>query len=166
MDQRNTLVEPRSWLDSLGTTVSIACAIQCAFFPLLISILPLVGLSFLAGDGIEKVFLVTSITIALASFYSGVRYHKHLHIFLFLVGGVALIFTGRVWVDVNFEVPFVVSGTSVLAAGHFLNRRLCRLCATCADHLEKKNEAPCEPVGRHRRFWSSRRHANDRRERS
>jgi hypothetical protein len=117
------------------------------------------GLSFLAGDGVEKVFLVTSITLALGSFYSGVRYHKHLYIFLFLVSGMALIVTGRVWVDASFEIPFVVSGTSVLAAGHLLNRRLCRLCATCAEHQGRKFEASCTPAGRHRRFWSSHRRA-------
>jgi MerC mercury resistance protein len=123
-------------LDSFGTTISIACAIQCILFPLLIGVLPLVGLSFLAGDGVEKIFLLTSITLALASFYFGARYHKHLYILLFLVGGMALIVTGRVWVDTNFEIPFVVSGTLILAAGHVLNRRLCRLCATCTEHQE------------------------------
>ena len=152
MDPKNSFVVPRSWLDSLGTTVSIACAIQCTLFPLLVSILPLVGLSFLTGDGVEKVFLVTSITLALASCYFGARYHKHLYIFLFLAGGMALIVTGRVWIDANFETPFVVSGTSVLAAGHLLNRRLCRLCATCAEHQEKKITALSEPAGQHSRL--------------
>jgi hypothetical protein len=141
MDKENSLAAPRSWLDSLGTTVSITCAIQCVLFPLLINFLPLLGLSFLAGDGVEKLFIVTSIALAIASFYSGARYHKKLHIFLFLIGGVALIFTGRAWVDVNFEVPFVVSGTSVLAVGHLLNRRLCRLCGACAEHQAKNFKA-------------------------
>jgi hypothetical protein len=141
MDNKDSLAAPRSWLDSLGTTVSIACAIQCVLFPLLVSILPLLGLSFLAGDGVEKVFIVTSIALAIASFYSGARYHKNLHIFLFLIGGVTLIFVGRLWVHMNFEVPFVVSGTSVLAAGHLLNRRLCRLCSTCAEHQAKNFRA-------------------------
>jgi hypothetical protein len=83
MNQKNSFVAPRFWLASVGTTVSIACAIQCTFFPLLIGILPLLGLSFLVGDDIEKVFLVTFITLALASFYFGARYHKtSLHLFV------------------------------------------------------------------------------------
>ena len=58
MDEKVSLAGPRTWMDSLGTTVSIACAIQCTLFPLLISVIPLLGLGFLAGDGVEKVFIV------------------------------------------------------------------------------------------------------------
>jgi len=50
MAEKNIAVAPRAWLDSLGTTVSIACAIQCSLFPLLIGVLPLLGLGFLLGD--------------------------------------------------------------------------------------------------------------------
>ena len=49
MDKNDSIVA-RAWLwiDSLGTTtVSIACAIQCSVFPLLIGVLPLLGLGFL-----------------------------------------------------------------------------------------------------------------------
>jgi hypothetical protein len=98
---------------------------------LLIGVLPLVGLGFLAGDGVEKVFLVTSVILAVGSLSWGFRRHKNLYVFLFLIGGLLLIFTGRVWVDANSEISFVVSGTLVLAAGHLLNRRLCQLCVVC-----------------------------------
>ena len=131
MDEKVSLVAPQSWVDSLGASVSIACAIQCTLFPMLIGVLPLLGLGFLAGDGVEKGFLVTSIVLAVGSFSWGFRHHKNLYVFLFLVGGLLLIFTGRVWVDENSEISFVVSGALVLAAGHFLNRRLCRLCVVC-----------------------------------
>jgi MerC mercury resistance protein len=131
MSDRNSIVAPSSWMDSLGTTVSIACAIQCTFFPLLIAVLPLVGLGFLAGDGIEKIFIVASVILAASGFSWGVRHHRRFYIFLFLICGLSLIFTGRIWVPDRFEIPFVVSGTMVLAAGHVLNRRLCRLCNAC-----------------------------------
>jgi hypothetical protein len=131
VDERISVEASQSWVDSLGASVSIACAIQCTLFPLLISVLPLVGLGFLTGDGIEKVFLVTSIILAVGSFSWGFRHHKNVYIFLFLIGGLLLILTGRVWVDTNSEISFVVSGTLVFAAGHFLNRRLCQLCVVC-----------------------------------
>ena len=57
MDKNVSALAPRSWVDSLGTTVSIACAIQCLVFPLLISVLPLLGLGFLLGDSVEKRYL-------------------------------------------------------------------------------------------------------------
>ena len=134
MVEKNISSAPRAWLDSLGTTVSIACAVQCTVFPLLVGVLPLLGLGFLLGDGLEKIFIATSIILAVSSFSRGFRYHRRFHIFLFLVTAAALIVTGRFWVDAHYEIPFVVSGTLVLAAGHFLNRRLCRLCADCGSH--------------------------------
>lgn len=139
MDEKVSLARPRTWMDSLGTTVSIACAIQCTLFPLLISVLPLLGLGFLAGDGIEKVFIATSIVLAAGSFSWGFRYHRRFYIFLFLVSGLALILTGRVWVADGFEIPVVVSGTLVLTSGHLLNRRLCRLCVACEHRDEQKS---------------------------
>jgi hypothetical protein len=131
VDEKASLVAPQSWVDSLGASVSIACAIQCTLFPLLIGVLPLVGLGFLTGDGVEKVFLASSMILAVAGFSWGFRHHKNLYIFLFLIGGLLLIVTGRVWVDENSEILFVVSGTLVIAGGHLLNRRLCRLCVVC-----------------------------------
>ncbi|HEY7558687.1 MAG TPA: MerC domain-containing protein [Candidatus Binatia bacterium] len=121
----------QSRVDSLGAGVSIACAIQCALFPLLIGVLPLIGLGLLAQDGVETVFLATSIVLALGSFSWGFLQHRQLYIFLFLIGGLTLIFIGRAWVDEGSENSFVVPGMLVLAAGHVLNRRLCRLCIAC-----------------------------------
>lgn len=134
MEEKVLAVAPRAWIDVLSTTISIACAIQCSIFPLLVSILPLLGLGFLLGDGVEKFFLVTSIVLAVSSFIWGFRYHRRFYVFLFLVSAAALIMAGRLWADAQFEIPLVVCGALVLAAGHFLNRRLCRLCATCAAH--------------------------------
>ena len=142
MDEKVFLAQPRTWMDSLGTTVSIACAIQCTLFPLLISVLPMVGLGFLAGDGIEKAFIATSIVLAAASFSSGFRHHRRFYVFLFLISGLALIFTGRVWVADGFEIPVVVSGTLVLTSGHLLNRRLCRLCVACEHRDTRQPAAP------------------------
>jgi MerC mercury resistance protein len=138
VDEKASLVTPPSWVDSLGASVSIACAIQCTLIPLLIGVLPLVGLGFLTGDGVETILLVTSITLAVGSFSWGFRHHKSLYVFLFLIGGLLLIFTGRVWVGENSQIPFVVPGMLVLAAGHLLNRRLCQLCIAC--EASEKNQ--------------------------
>jgi MerC mercury resistance protein len=148
MDEKVSPAGPRTWMDSLGTTVSIACAIQCTIFPLLIGLLPLVGLGFLAGDGIEQFFIVTSIVLAAGSFSWGFRHHRCYHIFLFLVSGLALIFTGRVWVADGFEIPVVVSGTLVLTSGHLLNRRLCRLCIACEHQEQPEYKVPYDSFPR------------------
>jgi hypothetical protein len=137
MEEKVLAVAPHPWIDVLGTTVSIACAIQCSIFPLLVSVLPLLGLGFLLGESVEKFFLATSSVLAVSSFIWGFRYHRRFYVFLFLVSAAALIIAGRLWVDERYEIPLVVSGALVLAAGHFLNRSLCRLCAKCSVHRTK-----------------------------
>ena len=134
MDKNVSTVASRSWVDSLGTTVSIACAIQCSVFPLLIGVLPLFGLGFLLGGGVEKIFVMTSILIAVSSFSWGFRYHRRFYVFIFLASAQALIAAGRLWVDETYEIPIVIPGTLLLAVGHFLNRRLCHLCTECRSH--------------------------------
>jgi hypothetical protein len=138
MNEKNPPLAAHSWLDAFGTSVSIACAIQCTVFPLMIGVLPLLGLGFLAGDGMEKGFLGTSVVLAVSSFSWGFRYHRQFYIFLFLISGLALIFFGRVWVQESSEILFVVSGALVLAIGHLLNRRLCRLCTDCTVHEDTR----------------------------
>jgi hypothetical protein len=99
MEEKVLAVAPRPWIDVLGTTVSIACAIQCSIFPLLVSVLPLLGLGFLLGESVERFFLATSIILAVSSFIWGFRYHRRFYVFLFLVSAAALIIAGRLWVD-------------------------------------------------------------------
>ena len=141
MEEKVLAVAPRPWIDVLGTTVSIACAIQCSIFPLLVSVLPLLGLGFLLGESVERFFLATSSVLAVSSFIWGFRYHRRFHVFLFLVSAAALIIAGRLCVDERYEIPFVVSGSLILTAGHFLNRRLCRLCAECGENRQMREHA-------------------------
>ena len=140
MNDTASQVVHRSWLDAVGTTVSVACAMQCSLFPLFVTVLPLMGLGFLPGDDLERVFLVTSFVLAVSSFGSGFRAHRRFHIFVLLLSAALLIVTGRLWVDASYEAPLVVSGTLILAAGHLMNRRLCRLCAACS--LQRSSEDP------------------------
>jgi hypothetical protein len=140
MGRNVSAMASRSWIDTLGATVSIACAIQCSIFPLLVGILPLLGLGFLVGDSVEQFFVGISIILGLSSFTWGFRYHRRFHIFVFLISALALISAGHFWAGDRYETPIVVSGTLVLATGHFLNRRMCRLCKECAQEHESTAE--------------------------
>jgi hypothetical protein len=140
MDENASQAVRRSWLDAAGTTVSVACAIQCVLFPLvisvlpfplLVSVLPFLNLDFLVGGGLEKAVLATAIVLAVGSFSWGFRFHRRFYVFLFLILALGLIFAGRVWLENRYQIPFVVSGALILAAGHIFNRRLCRLCLAC-----------------------------------
>lgn len=145
MDEKLHAVVRHPWVDSLGTMIAVACAIQCAALPVLISLLPFQSLvtllSFmgpwlLLSGGLEKFLLVTAGALAVGSFSWGFRSHRRFYIFLFLVAAAGLVLIGRVWANNWHQIPFVVAGSLVLAVGHVLNRRLCRLCAACTGHAE------------------------------
>jgi hypothetical protein len=130
----------RPWLDSLGATVSITCALQCAAipllisvlpFPLLASVLPFVPAALLPRSGFDRIALAVSIALAVGSFSWGFRWHRRVYIFAFLLAALAVIGAGWLWVVSRYQFLFVVAGALTLAAGHLLNRRLCRRCRFC-----------------------------------
>ncbi len=140
MGEKSSLVANRSWPDSMGATVSYACAIQCSVFPLLIGVLPPLGLGFLPDPQIESIFLVAAVVLGISSFAAGFRAHRRLYIFLFLAGALVLIYGGRKSVDESLELPMVVFASLVLATGHFVNRRLCHHCTECDLHRQDERD--------------------------
>lgn len=157
MNDKMGAAGPRSWLDSLGATVSVACAVQCALFPLLISVLPFsvlasvlpfLGPRLFLGDGLEKALLVIAGGVAIAAFSWGLLRHRRAYVLWLLVSAFGLIFAGRAWVENPYQIPLIVSGSLLLAAGHILNSRLCRSCVNChAPRHEKPAANPAVLTG-------------------
>ena len=140
MDDSVSVGARHTWIDSLGATVSLVCALQCVAlplllatlpFPLLVSSLPFLRPGILMGSYIDQYFIVTGTLLAAGSFAWGVRLHRRYYVFLFLVVALGLLYGSKVWVDNRTQVFWVVSGALILAAGHLVNRRLCRLCRPC-----------------------------------
>lgn len=151
MNDRVLAAGPRSWLDSLGAAVSIGCAVQCALFPVLVSVLPFpllasvmpyLGPGLLLGGSLETFLLVTAVALAVGSFTWGFRFHGRFYVFLFLISAVASIFIGRMWVARHYQVPFIILGSSILATGHFFNYRLCRRCLACCASVRHATPNP------------------------
>ena len=112
-------------LDLLGAAASFLCAIHCATMPLIIGLLPLAGLSFLAGESAEWLFTLCSLTIGFFSFWPSYL-HKHkklLPLSLLLVGACFLV-AARLWFeDAPFlEISFAVLGALLLISAHLINR--------------------------------------------
>ena len=119
MDKNDYVLAPRSWVDSLGTTVSIACAIQCSVFPLLIGVLPLLGLGFLLGDGVEKDICHDFNPYSGQQLQLGIPIPSSFLRFYFSHLRPGVDRPGHFWVDEPYEIPIVISGTLLLSAGHF-----------------------------------------------
>jgi ABC-type Mn2+/Zn2+ transport system ATPase subunit len=121
------------WVDQLGAGLSLACAAHCMATPLLLSLLPFVGLGFLADESVETLLLGTSLVLAVGSLCWGFRIHHQRRTLLLLGAALLLIVGGRLSSEETTEVVSVVLGAGLLACGHLLNRHLCKTCLQCQD---------------------------------
>jgi len=119
----------RSKLDSVGMTASVLCAIHCAIVPFLITILPLIGLGFLANPLVEWSMIVFALFIGVYAI--GLSYihthHKPLPVLL-LVGGFSIIIIGHLLVSGWHEALVVPVGGLMIATAHFFNFRYSNSC--------------------------------------
>jgi hypothetical protein len=120
------------WVDAMGASISLGCALHCAAIPFLFSVLPLIGLGFLLDDTFEKILLALSVVLALVSLSLGYRLHRRWSGFLILASGLSLIVIGRTFVPHEYEIPFVAIGAVFLAGAHIRNRYLCLRCHDCS----------------------------------
>ncbi|MBO0861876.1 MAG: MerC domain-containing protein [Chloracidobacterium sp.] len=121
-------------LDRLGAAASLACAAHCAAMPLLIGLLPLVGLSFLAENQVEWALAGLSIGIgSLSLIPSYARKHRRRRPLLLFAFGAGLIIAVRLLADdgLRLEAPAQAIGAILIALAHIVNHQLCRSCAAC-----------------------------------
>ncbi|HEY0245319.1 MAG TPA: MerC domain-containing protein [Mucilaginibacter sp.] len=128
-----------SKLDRIGMTASTICAIHCAAVPLLITSLPLMGLSFLANPllewsmiGLAFVIGVSSISI---SYFS--KHHRPLPLCLLIIGFVIILF-GHAFIHNWLEMIIVPAGGLCIAYAHFINYKFAGMCNTLHQNIKKQ----------------------------
>jgi hypothetical protein len=113
--------------DRFGATASFVCALHCAALPLLLAVLPALGLGFLADHAFERGFIAFASVLALSSLAFGFRRHRRFRAFWFLVPGVTLLVAGIV-VDIDgrplVHALLVSLGGMLVALSHVTNLRL------------------------------------------
>ena len=124
---------PLAILDSIGGTISFACAVHCLLLPFIVTLLPLLGLTFLAHSVFEVFMISLSLTLATASFCWGSRVHGEWKTILFVAAAAVLFFFGHE-ASGAYHWTFMGIGGLALASGHYLNHRLCQTCTSCDDH--------------------------------
>ena len=117
--------------DTTGACLSVACAIHCLAMPLLVAVLPLLGLGFLATERAELFLISGAIALAVGSLAWGVRLHRSWRALLILIVALVFIATARTAVEGAFEVVFYSIGGVLLASAHLVNRHLCKTCPVC-----------------------------------
>ena len=118
----------RKQLDRFGSTASVLCAVHCALLPIIISVLPAMGLSALAWGGFEWAFICFATLLGLFSLWLGYKRHRVYRALLFLIPGLALVWAGVLMPsihDSNVLHAVVMSiGGTLIAVAHLVNLRL------------------------------------------
>jgi predicted membrane channel-forming protein YqfA (hemolysin III family) len=123
-----------SQMDRLGARVSFLCAVHCAIVPFAATILPLLGLGFLADARIERIVVSVSIALACMSVCWGIRIHRQRRVVILFGAALFLITAGRGYAkDDRVELAMVVPGAALFVCAHRLNLYLCRKCRRCAN---------------------------------
>lgn len=124
--------EPKeAWLDRLGVTASVGCAIHCfligVFFLLFPGIFEATNhfghFHFLETDWVHLAMAALVFPVALYSIGRGYRLHKHKSTLIFGSIGLALIAGGLLAHPHPMETLLTMLGGLSLALAHFLNLR-------------------------------------------
>lgn len=118
----------RRLLDRLGAYGSLACAAHCALLPVVIALLPSLGLASLASDTFERGFVVFATLLGLFSVVWGYRRHRAVRALGLLVPGLALLWTGALYPPLHESLlshaVAMTTGGTLVALAHVANLRL------------------------------------------
>ena len=119
---------PSALLDRIGATGSLVCAVHCAALPLLIALLPSLGIATWLGDGFERGFVVFASLFGLAILAWSYRRHRTLRALALLLPGLATLWTAVLFPPLHHAlVPHAVAmtfGGTLVGLAHLANLRL------------------------------------------
>ena len=118
----------RRLLDRIGATGSIVCALHCALLPVVIAVLPSLGIAAWLGDGFEQAFVLFATLLGLFSVVWGYRRHGAIRALGLLVPGLAVLWAGVLYAPLHHAlVPHAVAmtlGGTLVGLAHVANLRL------------------------------------------
>jgi hypothetical protein len=118
-------------VDRFGAIASLLCAIHCAVLPFVLALLPVLGLSFLAGHVFERCFVACASALASWSLLSSYRRHRRTQPLWVLLPGLTLLWLGAFIVNEHYgtgiHAVLVAMGGMLLATAHLTNLHLARV---------------------------------------
>jgi hypothetical protein len=121
-------------LDRLGAVLGFACAVHCVAMPLIVGVLPALGLGFLADHAFDLAIVALASLFAFFAGRAGWRAHRDPRVIAAFISAVTLLVIGHAIGEDGLagRVPSIIGGV-MLAAAHLANLRLSnRACATHA----------------------------------
>ena len=128
-------------LDGIGIGLSTICAIHCLCLPVVITLLPLIGLEFLAQESFELGMISVIFATATLAYLRGIRKHGRWPVLtVLLLGAISLLILAHD-ISESWEPWIVTLGGAMLILGHWLNWQWshppcadCREAETAASH--------------------------------
>ncbi len=121
----------RSLLDKAGATGSLLCAVHCALLPLLLAVLPELGLDKWLGHTFDAVFLAFATLVGAFSLISGWRRHRELRALRILAIGLVVLWAAVLyppWHESRWLHALLMTfGGTLVGIAHVLNLRLNQL---------------------------------------
>lgn len=128
MDASTTLANGLSERgDRIGLLGSLLCALHCALLPVLIALLPTLGLGGASLIDFDQAFTVFATLLGITTLSLGYRRHRTFRAWIVLIPGLALVWWGSFFGLHDHSLAHVgvmVSGGFAIAAAHLLNLRL------------------------------------------
>lgn len=121
-------------LERLGFWLSLACAIHCLAMPLVITLLPFVGSTFLADHQTEFWILGSSWLLAGLLLYKDFRKHRHVFPLLLLLASIGTKLIEVFVLGESFEQILAPIGGVLIAVAYYFNWKYNAQCACGHEH--------------------------------
>jgi hypothetical protein len=119
---------PHPVLDRLGATGSLVCAIHCALLPVLIALLPSLGIAVWLGEGFERGFVIFATLLGVFTLVWGYRRHRAVRALGILLPGLAALWIGVLYAPLHHAlIPHAITmtlGGTLVGMAHLANLRL------------------------------------------
>ena len=121
-------------LDRAGICASLACAVHCAVFPVVLAALPALGLVWLEAAWVDWAMLLLAAGIALRAHRDGFTVHRRCLPAGVATVGLLTIVTTMCLLKGNAGQHYMqAAGAVVVTSSHVWNRHLCRTCTVCEE---------------------------------
>ena len=111
--------------DRLGLSAAWLCALHCALWPLLLALLPAVGVW--GWIGLEQAFVAFAAVLGITSLIIGVGRHRMFRAFWFLLPGLTLLIAAtatHIHENVVLHAVMMTAGGLLVGLAHLVNLRL------------------------------------------
>lgn len=114
--------------DRFGFAASMLCAIHCAALPLVIALLPSLGIGIWLGQGFEQGFVMFASLLGLSTVVLGYRRHRAVRALWLLLPGLGVLWVAVLYAPLHQSlVPHAVAmtfGGTLVGLAHLANLRL------------------------------------------